>query len=103
MFKVDFYDDEGNLDHNATVRSMEELNELAQGRWIIITGKAEISHDEAMEVINEYGQTIGSPGLLETLQDMKDHHERGLLSHRSMHAFDTIFGGLQRLFHGDEA
>lgn len=103
MFTVDFYDSEGRLDHNATVASLEELNELAKGRSIKFTGEVKLAHDEAMQVIDAYREFHDLPGTLEALQSMKRRDWEGALTHRQKHAFEVIFKGFQRLFHGDEA
>ena len=103
MFTMEFYDDDGRLDHNATVRCLTEANEIAQGRTMKITGMGTMSHDEAMIEINEYGEAAEKVGLLDTLQAMQGALAKGLLSMRQEHAYDTIMSGMRKLFHGGEA
>jgi len=100
MLKVEFYDGVGALDHNATVASLEELDELAQGRLIKIVGKGVLDTGEALIVINAYGDDKGHAGILETLEAMK--HDPSLTYHQQA-AFNHVFAGFRKLFHGEEA
>jgi hypothetical protein len=57
-----------------------------------------MDHDKAMDAINEYGERHGLYGLLECLQAMKEDEN---LTNLERHAFNFIFDGMRRLFHGD--
>jgi len=102
MFDVEFYDAHGRLDHNANVASLEELNELACGRTIRIVGERAMSTEEAMGIIRDFGETHRCVGVFETLQMMQRPVTPGLTYHQQ-HAFDIVFSGFRKLFHGDEA
>lgn len=98
MFKVEFYDVDDTISHNATVGSLEELAEMAEGRMIKIVGRGEYCTDEALIVVKAYGEDFGLPGMLEILQAMKVD---GNLKHHQQRAFNHVFNGFRRLFHGD--
>lgn len=57
-----------------------------------------MDHDKAMTVIEAYGERHGIEGLLEQLTAMKADTS---LSNLETHAFNFIFDGMRRLFHGD--
>lgn len=103
MFDVEFYDADGTRSHNANVGSLEELAELAelaQGRSIKIIGKGVLDTGEALIVIEAYKADKGLDGILETLQAMKADPN---LTHHQQRAFNHVFAGFRKLFHGEEA
>lgn len=100
MFDVEFYDADGTLSHNANVGSLEELAELAHGRSIKIIGKGVLDTGEALIVIEAYKADKGLDGILETLEAMKA--DRNLTYHQQR-AFNHVFAGFRKLFHGEDA
>jgi hypothetical protein len=100
MFNVEFYDADGSLAHNANVASLDELEELACGRLIKITGRSAIDTSHAILVIDAYRQGHGLTGTLEAMLAMKIDRN---LTHHQRHAFEHVFAGMRKLFHGDDA
>jgi len=100
MLKVEFYDDQGRLDHNANVASLEELAEMAHGRTIKITGREEWTTGDALLEIDAYRADHNCVGTLETLVAMKADRN---LTYRQQRAFNHVFAGFRKLFHGEEA
>lgn len=59
-----------------------------------------MDHDKAIETIKAYAEKHGVVGgLLEQLTAMKADPN---LTNLEQHAFDFIFGGMRRLFYGDD-
>ncbi len=104
MFQVEFYNEDGSLAHNATIRSMEELEEVADGRRCRLVGSAGMGTNEAMAVVKEWGEVAGERdwGTLEILEAMAFAKRRNELSRHQDHAHDVVLAGFRQLFFGGE-
>lgn len=96
MFHFEFYDEKGQLDHNAMVGDLRDLAIVAQGRTMKITREA--TKEEAFELVNKWGEQNGHSSLLDTLTAMKGT----VLERKYQWAFDKVFADMRRLFHGDD-